>query len=87
VRQEEVVAFIAAEAPGSVASAQEVFDFCAARLAYFKLPAWIAYVDALPMTSTNKIQKHALLGADRDPASWPGIFDLRSAKSRMAKQA
>ena len=87
VRQEEVVAFIAAETPGSVASAQELFDFCAARLAYFKLPAWIAYVDALPMTPTNKIQKHALLGADRDPASWPGIFDLRSAKSRMAKQA
>jgi acyl-CoA synthetase (AMP-forming)/AMP-acid ligase II len=87
VRQEEVVAFIAAETPGSVEAAQDVFDFCAGRLAYYKLPAWIAYVDALPMTSTNKIQKHTLLGADKDPASWPGIFDLRSAKSRMAKQA
>lgn len=87
VRQEEVVAFIAAEGPGSAEAARRVFDFCAGRLAYYKLPAWIAYVDALPMTSTNKIQKHALLGADKDPASWPGIFDLRSEKSRMAKQA
>lgn len=86
VRQEEVVAFIAAETPGSAEAAQDVFDFCAGRLAYYKLPAWIAYVDALPMTSTNKIQKHTLLGADKDPASWPGIFDLRSAKSRTAKQ-
>jgi acyl-CoA synthetase (AMP-forming)/AMP-acid ligase II len=87
VRQEEVVAFIAAEIPGSVEAAQDLFDFCAGRLAYYKLPAWIAYVDALPMRSTNKIQKHTLLGADKDPASWPGIFDLRFAKSRMAKQA
>ena len=87
VRQEEVVAFIATDEPGSAEAAHNVFDFCARRLAYYKLPAWIAYVDALPMTSTNKIQKHALLGANKDPASWPGIFDLRSEKSRMAKQA
>lgn len=86
IRQEEVVAFVAAEAPGTLEAAQNVFNFCAERLAYYKLPAWIAFVDALPMTSTNKIQKHALLGPDKDPGSWAGIFDLRSHKSKMAKQ-
>lgn len=85
-RQEEVVAFVAAEAPGTLETAENVFNFCAERLAYYKLPAWIAFVDALPMTSTNKIQKHALLGPEKDPGSWPGIFDLRSQKSKMAKQ-
>jgi hypothetical protein len=51
-----------------------------------KLPAWIGFVDTLPMTSTNKIQKHALLGPDKKPTSRPGIFDLRARKSRMATQ-
>ncbi|MBI5263961.1 MAG: AMP-binding protein [Bradyrhizobium sp.] len=86
VRQEEVVAFVTAEAPATLEMAQNVFFFCAERLAYYKVPAWIAFVEALPMTSTNKIQKHALLGPDKDPASWPDIFDLRSQKSKLAKQ-
>lgn len=86
MRQEEVVAFVAADAPGTLETAQNVFNFCAERLAYYKLPAWIAFVDALPMTSTNKIQKHGLLGPNKDPGSWPGIFDLRSQKSKIAKQ-
>jgi len=84
-RQEEVVAIIVATTPATLESAQDDFDFCAKRLAYYKLPAWIAFVHALPMTSTNKIQKHTLLGPDKDPASWAGSFDLRARKSRMAK--
>ena len=87
LREEEVVAFVVADRPGSRELASDVFRFAAQRLAYFKLPAWIAFVDELPMTSTNKIQKHSLLGPGKDPSSWPGIFDLRNEKTKSAKSS
>jgi acyl-CoA synthetase (AMP-forming)/AMP-acid ligase II len=85
-RQEEVVAIVVSKSPATAETAEDVFEFCARQLAYYKLPAWIAFVESLPMTSTNKIQKHTLLGPDKDPASWPGIFDLRELKAKSAKR-
>ena len=89
IREEEVVAFIVA-CDGAAAShdlAREIFRFCGERLAPFKLPAWIAFVGELPLTSTNKIQKHSLLGADGDPQSFPGMIDLRQEKTNAIRQA
>ena len=89
IREEEVVAFVVcgdgADASHDLALA--IFRFCAERLAPFKLPAWIAFVAELPLTSTNKIQKHSLLGPDRAPQSCPGIIDLRQAKANAIRRA
>lgn len=87
LRQEEVVAIVVTDAAATEQTAIELFDFCAGRLAYFKLPAWIAFAKAIPLTSTNKIQKHSLLGADRDPARLPGAIDLRARKTAAAKES
>ncbi|CAG0972678.1 partial 3-[(3aS,4S,7aS)-7a-methyl-1, 5-dioxo-octahydro-1H-inden-4-yl]propanoyl:CoA ligase, partial [Gammaproteobacteria bacterium] len=41
-------------------SAEEIVAFCKARLAGFKVPRAVAFVDALPMTGSGKIQKFRL---------------------------
>ncbi|MFB9266651.1 AMP-binding protein [Bradyrhizobium erythrophlei] len=88
IRDEEVAAFVVANdgAATSQELAQQIFRFCRERLAPFKLPAWIAFVDELPLTSTNKIQKHALLGADGDPQAYQGMIDLRQEKTNAIRQ-
>ena len=89
VREEEVAAFIVAgdEVAPSPDLAQEIFRFCSQRIANFKLPAWIVFVNELPLTSTNKIQKHSLLAADKDPLSYPGMIDLRQEKTSAIRRA
>ncbi|WGR99079.1 AMP-binding protein [Bradyrhizobium sp. ISRA443] len=88
IRDEEVAAFIVLHdgVDASPTLAQEIFRLCRERLAPFKLPAWVAFVAELPLTSTNKIQKHTLLGADKDPRSHPGMIDLRQDKTSAIRQ-
>ncbi len=43
--------------PAMTASEQEIRDFCRGRIAYFKIPQYIRFVDSFPMTVTNKVQK------------------------------
>jgi fatty-acyl-CoA synthase len=56
---EEVVAFVVA-VPGSETDAEEIRDFCRERLARFKVPRHVFFVDEFPMTVTGKIQKFVL---------------------------
>jgi fatty-acyl-CoA synthase len=46
--------------PGEVASAEEVRAFCEGRIAQYKIPRYIKFVDAFPMTVTGKVQKFAM---------------------------
>jgi long-chain acyl-CoA synthetase len=46
--------------PGASAHEQELIDFCRARLAGYKKPLQIAFVDALPKSSTGKLLRRAL---------------------------
>lgn len=87
IRQEEVAAFVvlADGIQPSREAAIDIFRFCAGRLAQFKLPAWMAFVRELPLTSTNKIQKHGLLGPGKDASSYPGVIDLRQDKIEIIK--
>jgi fatty-acyl-CoA synthase len=43
--------------PGEAATAEGIRDFCQGRIAYFKVPAVIRFVDAFPTTLSGKIQK------------------------------
>jgi len=45
--------------PGASATAEELIAFCRERMAHFKVPRAVVFVD-LPKTSTGKIQKHVL---------------------------
>ena len=59
VRDEAVKAFVALEA-GAHVSADEIRSFCAQRLADYKVPGFVAFVDALPKTSVGKVAKKLL---------------------------
>jgi len=46
--------------PGAEATEAELIEFCRERLAHFKCPKKIAFIEALPRTATGKIQKNLL---------------------------
>ncbi|HUS07595.1 MAG TPA: AMP-binding protein [Bryobacteraceae bacterium] len=46
--------------PGESAGAEEIRAFCRERLAYFKVPQYIRFVDAFPMTLSGKVQKYKI---------------------------
>jgi len=50
------VAFVRCE-PGHRVSAPEVLAYCRGRIASFKIPRHVLFVDEFPMTSSGKIQK------------------------------
>jgi fatty-acyl-CoA synthase len=43
--------------PGETAEAGEIQAFCKGKIAYFKIPQYVRFVDGFPMTVTKKIQK------------------------------
>jgi len=53
---EQVAAWIKLHA-GEAATAEEIRDFCKGKLAHFKIPHYIKFVDEFPMTVTGKVQK------------------------------
>ncbi len=53
---EDVAAWIKLKA-GERASAEEIQEFCRSKIAHYKVPRHIRFVDAFPMTVTGKIQK------------------------------
>ena len=83
-REEEVFACVVAvnESDRTETFARELFDLCFERLAYFKAPGWLTFVDDLPKTGSQKIQKHRIFGADGDPRDAAGVFDFRKLKRR-----
>jgi fatty-acyl-CoA synthase len=46
--------------PGQQADEQELIGFCRDRMAHFKAPKSVEFVDELPKTATGKVQKFAL---------------------------
>src|SRR5450830_1910920 len=46
--------------PGMMADEEEIRAFCSGQIAHYKIPRYIRFVDAFPMTVTGKIQKYLL---------------------------
>jgi fatty-acyl-CoA synthase len=63
---EIVVAWIRLKA-GEECCPQEVRDYCRGRIAHFKVPQTIRFVDSFPMTVTGKIQKFKIREAEMAP--------------------
>jgi len=84
LREEEVLACVVpmpgVEAGRALAGA--LFEHCHARLAYFKAPGWMLFLDRLPTTGTQKVQKTQILAPGEDARLRPGIVDLRARKRR-----
>ena len=86
VRDEEVMACVVLQGSysRSRATAISVQDWCLERLAYFKAPGHVAFVDSLPTTATNKVQKAKLADFAFEAAD---SFDLRDRKKRNAAKS
>lgn len=84
LREEEVLACVVAR-PGVAADtalAEALVAHALERLAYFKAPGWILFLDSLPLTATQKLQKSRIFAAGEDPYGRPGMIDCRAAKQR-----
>ena len=53
---ETVLAWIHLKA-GATATEEEIKNFCRGKIAYFKVPQYIRFVDSFPMTVSKKVQK------------------------------
>ena len=69
-------------AAGDARLAEELAQWCLGRLAYFKAPGWVLFVDRLPTTGTQKVQKTQIFPAGEDPRRRSGAIDLRARKKR-----
>ena len=84
IREEEVMACVV-PMPGVVPGprlAERLADHCRERLAYFKAPGWVLFVERLPTTGTQKVQKAQIFPRGEDPRGQPGVLDLRGRKKR-----
>jgi acyl-CoA synthetase (AMP-forming)/AMP-acid ligase II len=86
VRDEEVMACVVLKEQALLCreTALSIQDWCLARLAYFKAPGHVAFLDALPTTATNKVQKAKLADFAVKAAD---SFDLRDRKKRTAAKS
>lgn len=56
---EEVCAWIKLR-EGEAATAEDIRAFCEGKIAHFKIPRYIKFVDEFPMTATGKVQKYVM---------------------------
>ena len=67
---DEEVAVAVVLQPGQSLSPEELLTFCKGRLAYYAVPRYIDFVDALPKTGTQKLQKGVLKERGKTPTMW-----------------
>ncbi|QAU33255.1 AMP-binding protein [Janthinobacterium sp. 17J80-10] len=89
LRDEEVMACIVPSQAraGDAAFGEELFEWCFSRLAYYKAPGWLLFVDTLPKTSTQKVQKANIFGGKEDPRQRAGVLDFCSRKKKQRASA
>lgn len=68
----------------AAALAEVLTRHCLSELAYFKAPGWVAFVKALPLTLTNKIQRGQMKQIAAALPGQPDCFDTRALKKREA---
>lgn len=84
IRGEEVMAIVVpatGHAPGADL-ANAIFEHCRARFAYYKAPGYIAFVNEMPTTSTQKVRKVDFGDLALNPANHANCFDLRAQKQQ-----
>ncbi len=89
IRGDEVFAFVvtAGNIPASEKLARQIFDHCMQCLSYFKAPAWIAFVDDLPLTASQKISRAEVKKLAGEQLASGRAFDLRAYKKRPGAEA
>ncbi|MGB3314658.1 MAG: ATP-dependent acyl-CoA ligase, partial [Albidovulum sp.] len=63
--------------------AVEIVTWALGQMAYYKVPGWIAFVEDLPLTATQKILRGKLKSLLEDTAAQSGFIDMRHLKKRQ----
>ncbi len=84
VRGEDVFACVVLKSGRAATreTAEHLVSYALQRFAYYKAPAFVAFVDALPVTATQKIQRGTLKNLAADLVTSPATHDLRHMKKR-----
>ena len=86
VRGDEVLACVVlheAASDGALAAlAADIVRHALQQLAYYKAPGYVAFVDALPLTLSQKVQRAQLKALARTLPGQPSCFDTRALKKR-----
>lgn len=84
IRGEEVFVFVVPHAGigRSLVTAQQLQTHCLELLTYFKAPGWIAFVDQLPQTASQKLARGEVKRLAVRSMEDGRIFDLRAGKKR-----
>jgi crotonobetaine/carnitine-CoA ligase len=69
---------------GATASAEELIAYCEARMAKFMVPRYLSFIEALPKTPSEKIEKYKLRRHAEDN---PDQLWDRSAYSQPGQRA
>ena len=87
IRGDEVMALIIPhETPENpTALAEEIVQWALTQLAYFKVPGYVVFVDAVPLTSTNKIQRGELKTKALALVQSPDCIDTNHLKKRQER--
>jgi acyl-coenzyme A synthetase/AMP-(fatty) acid ligase len=69
--------------------AEELARACAEQLAYHKVPGYFAFVEHLPTTATQKLQRAEIRRLAQSALQHPATVDVRTLKGqlRLAKSA
>jgi crotonobetaine/carnitine-CoA ligase len=78
LRGEEIKAYVV-PADGAAPEPGELAEFCATRLAYFKVPRYWAFTDSLPLTASERVAKGELRSV-ADPRA--GCYDRAQERWR-----
>lgn len=86
IRGEEVFAAIVADGHHSGAAAEEIVAGALQSLTYYKVPGYVAFLDALPLTASQKLQRGELKTLARRMVEAGEAHDLRALKSRKRQK-
>jgi|SRR5579871_4512 len=75
---ESVLAWIKLKA-GEGAAEEEIRDFCRGRIAHFKVPQYVRFVDSFPMTVSGKVQKFRMRDQEIEARGLGRAANIRTA--------
>ncbi|WP_031513208.1 AMP-binding protein [Desulfofalx alkaliphila] len=75
---EEVLAFIKVK-EGTVLTKEEIQEYCVDKIARYKIPQYVLFVDSYPVTASGKVQKYKLREQAIDILGLKEIADIETA--------
>ncbi len=80
--EDDVMVYVVKK-PGAPLTEAELVSFCAATMSYFMVPRYIAFIDALPKTASEKIEKYKL--KQLAEASRASLWDREKAGIKVGR--